>query len=209
MNTKLKNLLIIFIMIIALVFVNMPISSATINAIVNTNSVRVRKGPTTQSEMIEMAYKGEKVKVTGKDGEWYKVIYNKKEGYIRGDLLDIEDDSQVPDENSNTVDKPEDKPVEEPNHSEEPGASDVPNENVDNNQTNKSVISTIKLGQNVLKEGDKITISNDVKLKIVPTINSNNIVTISANTEVMVTEIINSWCKIETEEQSGWLRIEK
>lgn len=213
MNTKLKNILIIFIMIIGLVFVNMPISIATITATVNTNSVRVRSEANTESEIIEIASKGEKVEVIEKVDNWYKVKYNKKEGYIRGDLLDIVDDSKIPN-NTNTNSESTDNAInqEQSNQDPEQNSEGKTGTNQDTNNDEKVVdtgISTIKLGQNVLNEGDKIVISNDVNLKILPVVNSNNIVNISANTEVTVTEIINSWCKIETEEQSGWLRIEQ
>lgn len=207
MKTKLKNILIVFIMIIVLIFINMPLSIATITATVNSNSVRVRAKATTESEIIEIASKGEKVEIIEKSGDWYKVKYNKKEGYIRGDLLNIVDDSEISN-NTNTIVN-EDPEGPEKNSEENPEQTDT--NQVQNNKEDITTagISTIKLGQNVLKEGDKIVISNDVNLKILPLVNSNNIVKISANTEVIVTEIINSWCKIETEEQAGWLRIEK
>ena len=209
MNNKFENLLIIFIMIIALVFANIPTSEATITATVNANSVRVRQEATTESEIIEIASEGEEVEIIEKVGDWYKVRYNRKEGYIRGDLLDIIDDTEITN-NTNT----DDEETNLNNSGEEPNTNTdgQTNENQEPDDASNVIgtgISTIKLGQNVLNEGDKIVISNDVNLKILPLVNSSNIVSISANTEVTVTEIVNSWCKIETEEQAGWLRIEK
>ena len=54
---------------------------------VNSSSVYMRRKPTTDSDIVTTLIKNTDVKVLGESGEWYKVKFKDKEGYIRKDLL--------------------------------------------------------------------------------------------------------------------------
>ena len=59
------------------------------------------------------------------------------------------------------------------------------------------------------KVGQKMQLEAETKIKILPSANSSNIASLSANTEVTILEIINSWCRIEAGENVGWVRIDQ
>ncbi len=57
-------------------------------AFVTASSLRMRSEPNSASKTLAYAAKDEVVVLLGKTGEWYRVIYNLKEGYMHGAWLD-------------------------------------------------------------------------------------------------------------------------
>ena len=53
------------------------------------SNVRLRSEADTDSKIIDTTNKNEVVAVISKSGDWYKVIYDLKEGYIHGDYLNV------------------------------------------------------------------------------------------------------------------------
>ena len=74
----------------------------------------------------------------------------------------------------------------------------VENKTENNNENNN---------ENTIKEEFKGKLSSEIKLKILPLINSSDVVTLQKNTEITVSQILNDWCNIETNIGSGWIRI--
>lgn len=76
-------------------------STATSNGIkygvafVTGSNLRMRAEANTSSKILATAAKGEVVVVLEKVGEWYKVIYNLKEGYMHGDYLNVKTSENV------------------------------------------------------------------------------------------------------------------
>ncbi len=60
-------------------------------AFVSASSLRLRSAPSTSasSKILDYAYDNEVVIILGKTGNWYKVLYNLKEGYMYGDYLNV------------------------------------------------------------------------------------------------------------------------
>ena len=58
-------------------------------AFVTGSGLRLRSKATTDSTTLASASKGEVAVVLNKTGDWYKVIYNQKEGYMHADYLDV------------------------------------------------------------------------------------------------------------------------
>ncbi len=58
-------------------------------AFITGSSVRLRSDDSTGSRIVDTTNKNEVVVVIGKHGDWYKVIYDLKEGYMHGDYLDV------------------------------------------------------------------------------------------------------------------------
>lgn len=58
-------------------------------AFITGSSVRLRKEANTDSKVLDTTNKNEVVVVLSKHGDWYKVIYDLKEGYMHGDYLDV------------------------------------------------------------------------------------------------------------------------
>lgn len=68
-------------------------------------------------------------------------------------------------------------------------------------QDSEQTEDKIELGKNIIEE--------DTKLKIVPVINATETIEVKKDDEVNVTEIINGWVCIETQNTKGWIRKEK
>jgi len=58
-------------------------------AFITGSSVRLRSEAGTGSKILDTTNKNEVVVVLSKHGDWYKVIYDLKEGYIHGDYLKV------------------------------------------------------------------------------------------------------------------------
>ena len=63
--------------------------------IVDTAALRLRAEPNTSSNIEAMAYRGDYVVVVGAYGDWYKVIYNLREGYMHSDYLIVKERENV------------------------------------------------------------------------------------------------------------------
>lgn len=63
--------------------------------IVDASALRLRAEPSTSSETIGLAYRGDYVVVEEADGDWYKVIYNLEEGYMHSDYLTLKERENV------------------------------------------------------------------------------------------------------------------
>ena len=58
-------------------------------AFITGSSVRLRSDDSTSSQILATTGKNEVVVVLSKEGDWYKVIYDLKEGYMHGDYLKV------------------------------------------------------------------------------------------------------------------------
>ena len=58
-------------------------------AFVTADYLRFRSGPSSDTATLDYATKGEVVILLGKIGQWYKVIYNLKEGYMHENYLKV------------------------------------------------------------------------------------------------------------------------
>lgn len=63
--------------------------------IVKASALRLRSGPSTSTQILDTAYNGEYVVVISKSGDWYKVLYNLREGYMHGDYLTVKERENV------------------------------------------------------------------------------------------------------------------
>lgn len=56
-------------------------------AFITADSLRLRSSPSTQSQTLAYGGRNEVVVVTGKQGDWYQVLYNLQPGYMHGRYL--------------------------------------------------------------------------------------------------------------------------
>jgi len=134
---------------------------------------------------------------------------------------EVIDGNQNPVDNTSNGEEPsENEPGENVPGEEVPG-EDAPSENnpetpteittnsnITNVKDNDKTISTLKLTSGV-NVGKKVKLTEETKIKILPSVNSSNIAKLSANTEVTILEVINKWCRVETEGACGWVRIDQ
>ena len=182
-----KNILIVTSMVFAsLFFINM--SLAVNKAKVTVDLANLRESPNEDSTILEQLTLNEEVEIIEQEGDWYKVVARKIRGYVRHDLIAITEES-----------KNQNKTNEENNITSTEEEQNV--ENVEQNSQEEQTEDKIELGKNIIKE--------NTRLKIVPVINATETIEVKKDEEVNVTEIINGWVCIETQNTKGWIRKEK
>ena len=211
MKSKLniKSVLVIAILCVAsLFFINKSLAANT--AKVKVETANLRETAETTGKIVELISLNQEVEILEKSGEWYKVKYNGITGYLRQDLLTVNE------ENVETFNKIEENVTNieinsDTNLNTDSNTENVVNENnevittenytQDNSQTNSNKTTDIELGT--------YNIVSDSKLKLVPSINATNIIDVKKDEEVKVTEVINGWACIETNNTKGWIRQDK
>lgn len=58
-------------------------------AVVTASALHLRASASTSSASLTLAYRGETVSLLGQEGQWYKVSYKDKTGYMHGDYLSL------------------------------------------------------------------------------------------------------------------------
>lgn len=168
------------------------ISNADVEGKITGETVKLRDGASLQSNLVTLLSVNDKVNVLSQEGDWYKVEFKDKTGYVNKNYIKLNGTLENVQENS--TDKTEEaQKVETPNESDN-NASDDTSEDMKNEEYTTPT--------------QKIT-SDDIEVKILPLINSSVISTIKKDTKVMVTEYINGWVYINAENTSGWIRSEK
>lgn len=166
--------------IATLFFIN--ISFASTNAKVNVETANLRESADENSKILEQLSQGQEVEIVEKSSDWYKVKVKGMTGYLRQDLLTVEEKDTV---NANTTTSSEEKAEVETTKNEETKTTDTDTE-----------------------EKSKIIVE-DTKLKIVPSINATDIIEVKKDKEVIITETINDWVCVQTKTTKGWIYKEK
>lgn len=145
---------------------------------ITTETVRVRKEPSTESKIVINGNLGEEVEILGKEGEWYKVNYNGKEGYIFEKYL--EPDGEV----ANS---------QETQQSDE---SQVVQENPTVQEDNTPVVTTGNIGDVVNKETNGYLLPNFSSIKVSK---------IEKGKKVELITTVANWTKIEVDDSYAWV----
>ena len=62
---------------------------------ITASALRLRKGPSTSTDTLATGYRGDAALVIGVEGDWYKVIFNLKTGYMHKDYLELDEVKNV------------------------------------------------------------------------------------------------------------------
>ena len=190
MKSKMNIKGIIIIAVIAIVsmfFINMSFAANT--GKISVETANLREEANADSKILEQLSINQEVEILEKSGEWYKVKYNKITGFLREDLLTV--NGEIANKETNTA--------------------STDNKQAQNQTEEQQVQKPEEQPENTKKEIQKGTyiVSENTKLKIVPSINATDIVEVKKDEEVNVTEIINGWACVETMTTKGWIREEK
>lgn len=186
MNIKSIIMIMATICLASMFFIN--ISFATNTGKIATETARLREQPQTDSKILELASLGEEVEILEEVDGWYKVKYNNITGYIRADLIEIENEKET---SNNT----------------ETGDTEIDNTTT---ETTTTETNTTPVKETSIIEKGKYKILENVKLKIIPLISAIELDEVNKDTEVEVTEVLNDWAKIKTADgKEGWVRNEK
>ena len=179
-------LLIIFVM--TLIFAT---KSFAVTGVITEITVNLRKEPSTDSKKIMYVTQDDVVEVLEKVGDWYKIKFEGKTGYIFDTYLKV-DDSKVKD-TSETVEKEENKEqVLNKNNEEE----------AENKEDKTEKEETITVNTNLI-------IKNKTQVRIIPNISSSVIYTSKRDIKINIIEQLKDWTYISVDNVTGWVRTDK
>lgn len=201
MKIKINIKSIIFMTIISIItmlFIN--ISFATNKGKIAVETAKLREEPNTDSKVLELASAGEEIEILEEVDSWYKVKYKNITGYLRTDLVQVENKDV---KNTNTAEQNQNTSTEVMT------TENITSKNTTTVENTTTETNTTPIKENVIEKG-KYKTSEDVKLKIIPLISAIELNEVKKDAEVEVTEILNDWAKVKTADgKEGWLRIEK
>ena len=203
-----KKILLIVLIIIAMLSIRTSISKAT-DGVITGITVKLREGPSLDADLVTLLSVDNNVEVLGKEGDWYHIKFEKYEGYVYADYIDVEGEvSETPtnEVTNNVVENTTSNTVVENNI--------VSNEiNSQTNEISNNVVTsnTVTDTTNSYSElvGTNQILLEDTGLKILPLINSENIQVLSKDSTVTVNDEVNGWAYVSNNVVSGWLRSDK
>lgn len=154
---------------------------------ITAETIRIRAEATTDSKIIEIGNAGEKVDIIGLEGDWYKVSFKDKTGYIYKDYLtpdgDVTTSSQTSEEsNSNTTQTPETSSTPETT------ATTTPSE------TNND--KAMELGN---------VVNSETSAYLLPNFTSTKIEKVNKDQEIKLITTMANWAKIEINKKEAWI----
>ena len=189
MNIRSIIMIMATICLASMFFINICFAADT--GKITTETARLREQPQTDAKVLELASLGDEVEILEEVDGWYKVKYKNITGYIRTDLIEVENKKENTTETSNNT---ETENMETENATVE-------------NVTTETNITPVE--ESIVEKG-KYKISENVKLKIIPLISAIELNEVNKDVEVEVTEILNNWAKVKTQDgKEGWVIIEK
>ena len=156
---------------------------------ITSDNVRIRKEANTNSEIFTVISEGSEVEVIETEEEWSKVKYSEFTGYIRNDMIEVQESTEEKEEASKTEEDIDENKEE--------------TKTEDNTENTANVKNDEK--EEIIKKDSTLKINSKIDLKIVPSINSSIVASTSENSELQVKDIINKWCYVENGTSSGWV----
>ncbi len=92
---KRQNRIFTMLLVVVLLLGSIPMNASAAGSVVyglarvDATSLRLRSMASTTAKIIDTAYKNEVVVVVSKRGDWYRVVYNLREGYMHKSYLDV------------------------------------------------------------------------------------------------------------------------
>lgn len=162
---------------------------------VNVETANLRETADKEGKVLKQLSINAEVEVIEKNGDWYNVKSGDITGYIRQDLLTVEEQE-------------ENKQEENKQTATEVAVQDNTNNNEQATENNSQDQVKNENVQEQKEEKTKIVVEN-TKLKIVPAINATDIIEVKQGDEVEILESINGWICIQSGTTKGWIREEK
>ena len=187
------NIKSIFIMAIislaSLLFINISLAANT--GVINVEVANLRETADAESTILEQISLNQEVEILGEEGDWYQVTYNRITGYVSKELVTV---NSNPETTTNENNQANETTTEE-------------NNQTNTNVTEENTVSTEKVEE--IETGKEYKISENTKLKLIPSINATDVIELKTDETVTVTEIMNGWACVETQTTKGWLRKDK
>ena len=187
MKKTLKILGIVLILIVLLAAYNFSIAAT---GKVNENNIRMRKEPNTTSAIITNLYKKDEVEVLEKTGDWYKIKYEGKVGYMRSDLIDITSGTVV------------DAAVAA---STAPSPTTTQTAGTTTTETTTSTTAETATSSATTAEKKEYTLKVDTSIKTYPVMYARNKMDVKKGEKVEKKEELGKWIKVKKDTSEGWI----
>jgi len=191
-----KKSIVISLLAVAIICCTALCSFAS-TGIVTTDTLRLRKGASTEASIVALLSINDKVEILGEENGWYKVNATaegtKYTGYVSKDYIKVE-------ENTNTN---ENKAIEEENNTEEENKINDNSQEENNNQEQPEDQGESSENKIYVK-----AIASGVKVYLTPVINSMVLNTLEEEKTINVISEVKGWTYIEAVDVKGWVKTE-
>ena len=198
-----KQIIIGFAIILFALLLGTKSMAAT--AIVNTDTLRLRKEASTDSTVITLLDKGEKLDVIEESGDWVKIKVKGITGFVHKDFIDIKEDEKQ-EENKEEEIASKENTINEENIVEEESVE--PENKVEENVVQEENLDTKKEESKNFSVRE-VSLISDADLYILPLINSNKIGNLKKDTKITLMDEVKGWFYIQADEFNGWVRSDK
>ena len=184
---------IIFIIAIILLMITSHVNAQSLT--IKTETLMLRKEATTESAILELLSEGEKYEIVGEEGNWYKIQTKEHTGYVNKDYVVAEGASKT--EENNTVS--DNSQIEPPQNEQEPENEPEPEPEPE---------PKTEEPEEQPKVQEKMRVSQNTKLRVLPLVQAIVLEELQNDAEVTIINTCNKWAFVETETQTGWVRID-
>lgn len=180
-----KKVKILSICLFFILVINTKVLANT-QGIITGDTVKLREGAGLEYKLVTLLSVDNKVSVLEKSGDWYKVTYKDKTGYVFKDYIKVDGEIEETQNTNNQVQNNQDENQQTLNKQPEGQTA--------NNNFELPVIKQIAVEK--------------AKMYILPLVNSSILLEINKDTKVTATEVTGEWVYISNESISGWIRKE-
>ena len=177
-KTLLITILIITITSVLLIVSNF--SFAASQGEITASSVNFRSQANSSSGVIGSLSKGATVTIDGEEGNFYKITYNSKQGYVSKQFVKTTDSS---------------------NQNE----SDNKSTSATNTATSATTSSTESLTEEEAIKKNEVTVNSDTTIYVLPLLNSTKVGNFTKNGKVTLVSINGKWAYVRGSSKSGWI----
>lgn len=168
---------------------------------VTTNDLRLRKDKSTSSEILELLDENTEVEVISEDGDWCKIKSGNKVGYVSKQYIKVKD-------NNNTTKNETKNEVKNETNNENKNTTTEQN-NVQQNTTTENVTQEQNNTENQTQKNEpkikQATVSEEVSIRIIPLINSDEINKTKSGEKYEVLSSVGAWSYVKNESKEGWV----
>lgn len=199
---------IIMITIAVLLGGNNSLAVSTAKVVVET--ANLRETASSEAKIVELISKGEEVEILSTSGNWYQVSYQGITGYLRNDLVELNENTENKDQNSTSTNVVQNSTNSTTNENATEGeqttnqtSENQKNETQENSQTSHSPENTPQKEEPIVTGKYKVII--ETKMKITPLITSLTLSTLPKDKEVEVIKVMNQWAWVDDKGNQAWV----
>lgn len=177
-KTLLITILIITITSVLLIVSNF--SFAASQGEITASSVNFRSQANSSSGVIGSLSKGATVTIDGEEGNFYKITYNSKQGYVSKQFVKTTNSSNQND-------------------------SDNKSTSATNTETSATISSTESLTEEEAIKKNEVKVNSDTTIYVLPLLNSTKVGNFTKNEKVTLVSINGKWAYVRGSSKSGWI----